>query len=122
MRNYSEFLDLLDGDDVSPIESARRASLFLVAMSFIAHDLLLAEYKTALADDAHDNEKAELLITAPDSLKNAPMREAHVIRSPSRKEKYEIYIKYKSQQDYLKRLFSLFQEAHQFFRQKGNQQ
>lgn len=122
MRDYEEFLNLLDGDDVSPIESSRRASRFLVAMSFVAHDLVSAEYKTALADDAHDNEKAELLITSPDSLKNAAMREAHVIRAQTRKEKYDIYIKYKTQQDYLKRLFSIFQEAHQFFRQKGNQQ
>lgn len=122
MRDYSEFLDLLDGDDVGPIDASRRASKFLVAMSFTAHDLVSAEYKTALADDAHDNEKAELLITAPDNLKNAPMREAYVRRSTTRKEKYDIYIKYKSQLDYLKRLFIIFQEAHQFYRQKGNQQ
>lgn len=121
MRNYQEFLDLLDGDDVGPIEASRRASRFLVAMSFTAHELISAEYKTALADDAHDNEKAELLITCPDNLKNAAMRDAHVTRSSSRKEKFDIYAKYKSQENYLKRLFDIFEEAHQFYRQKGNQ-
>ena len=119
MRDYQSFLDLLDGDDVAPLEASHRASKFLVAMSFAAHDLVSLEYKTALADDSHDNEKAELLITAPDSLKNAPSREAHVQRSLSRRQKYETYVKYKAEQDYLKRLLDIFREAHQFFRQKA---
>jgi len=119
MRDYTEFLDLLDGDDVGPIEASKRASRFLVAMSFTAHELVVAEYKTAIADDNHDIEKAELLITCPDSLKNAAARDAFVQRAPSKRQKYEVYLNFKSRQDYLKRLLDIFREAHQFFRQKG---
>ena len=119
MRDYSEFLDLLDGNDVNPLEAARRASRFLVALSYISRDLLLLEYKTALADDAHDIEKAEVLISAPDSLKNAAMRDAYVIRSTTRREKYNSYLKSKSEQEYTKRLFILFQKAHDFYAQRA---
>lgn len=119
MRDYSEFLDLLDGNDVNPIEAANRASRFLVAMSYISRDLLILEYKTALADDAHDIEKAETLISAPDSLKNAAMRDAYVARSPSRRDKFTHYLKSKSEQEYTKRLFIVFQRAHEFYAQRA---
>lgn len=122
MRDYQKFLDLLDGADVDPMESSRRASQFLVAMAFVSHDLVLAEYKEAITEDNHDQAKAEQLLTAPDSLKNAPARDAFVVRSPVRREKYEIWADCKSKFHHLKRLFEIFQEAHQFYRQKGNQQ
>ena len=119
MRDYQEFLDLLDGDDVAPIEASKRASRFLVAMSFVAHELVTSEYRTAIADDNHDIEKAEQLITCPDTLKNAAMRDAHVQRSPARRQRYETYLNAKARQDYLRRILEIFREAHQFFRQKG---
>jgi hypothetical protein len=118
MRDYTEFLNDLEVS-MSFKDAELRASRFLLALSYVAQDMVVAEHKLIMKENLVDITFSSLMSTVPLEFKSADARKAWVQRQPEYLKSVEEYAKAKSQADYLRRLDRLFDSAHVYNRQKA---
>ena len=118
MRDYTPYLQDLEVS-LSVMDADVRAARFLLALSYVAQDLVSAEHKLILTDNLVEVTFADLMSKVPDDCKTADTKKAWIHRQPEYMESVEKYARAKSQADYLKRLNALFDSAHVYNRQKA---
>ena len=118
VHDYSAHLQDLEVS-LSILDADTRAARFLLALSYVAQDLVSAEYKLIIAENIVDVTFADLMSQVTPDCKSADSRRAWIHRQPEYMESVEKYAKAKSQCDYLKRLYSLFENSHVYNRCKA---
>jgi hypothetical protein len=117
MKDYAKFTEMLDFDP-SLVTAEKRAFAFLQAQALVAQELHEVEHNVMLKENMVDVIFSQLSHNIPDQFaKSADSRKAWVQSQNEHIEAVASWAQEKANQDFLKRMYSIFNDAHLLNRQ-----